>query len=579
MSSVVPEVAAPQVTALDPTKHVNYTLGMVLGVDDFTQEFAYLTGRDQWLARELLGYGTVCGLRVSIETDSDGPRVVVAPGTAVSPQGQIMRVQPAQCAYLNRWLLNRRQDLINRLGSPLTGTVTLYLVLCYRACPTDQLPVPGEPCRSEEETMAASRLADDFQLELRFDPPDQREEDAIRDFVAWLSQVEITDEPGDFVVLADFLAAIRAGAHPITSPPASPPDFMFGSPPAAMRIHPAQACLYLDAAFRLWVTELRPLWLGAGETGAGDPPNEQCVLLAALHVPIDVQGQVADTGTVTVDETRRPYLIHLRMLQEWLLCGSRVSGGGGGGGVGVSPSFTVAAETNFGQPPNPGSDPTFSRGNHTHGTPPPPESGTPSPTVVEEIAFGQLPEPGRAPTFSRGDHTHGTPRAPAGGAPSPTVVEEIAFGQTAAAGEDTTFSRGDHTHGTGNFVNYDLGVLSYSIIAAGWVSQVGPPHPPVYGGLSVVSVTPDPDPETRDFIALITFDRYGLPGATTQFIIKALPVLFLDDGNPVFFQVNFAGFDIGGFNLRLRAVDGLIPLNQAQLLEFMIEVSLFQVEG
>ena len=34
----------------DPAKHVNYNLGMVLGVDDFTQEFAYLSERDQWMA-------------------------------------------------------------------------------------------------------------------------------------------------------------------------------------------------------------------------------------------------------------------------------------------------------------------------------------------------------------------------------------------------------------------------------------------------------------------------------------------------------------------------------------------------
>jgi len=30
----------------DPSKHVNYTFGMLLGVDDFKQEFAYLSGRD-----------------------------------------------------------------------------------------------------------------------------------------------------------------------------------------------------------------------------------------------------------------------------------------------------------------------------------------------------------------------------------------------------------------------------------------------------------------------------------------------------------------------------------------------------
>ena len=35
--------ALPRLAPLDPTKHVKYTLGMVLGVDDFDQEFAYLS--------------------------------------------------------------------------------------------------------------------------------------------------------------------------------------------------------------------------------------------------------------------------------------------------------------------------------------------------------------------------------------------------------------------------------------------------------------------------------------------------------------------------------------------------------
>ena len=69
----------------NPTKHVNYNLGMVLGVDDFTQEFAYLSGRDQWLARDLIGYGTVSGLKVDPEVDvTKGPRIAVEPGMAVS---------------------------------------------------------------------------------------------------------------------------------------------------------------------------------------------------------------------------------------------------------------------------------------------------------------------------------------------------------------------------------------------------------------------------------------------------------------------------------------------------------------
>ena len=185
MSSFVPRATPPTLAEPDPTKHVKYTLGMVLGVDDFTQEFAYLSGRDQWLARDLLGYGTASGLRVGVELEAGAPQVLVAPGTAVSPRGQLIRVAPAQCADLNLWLTARREELRQRLGSAPAdrALLRLYVVVCYRDCATDMVPIPGEPCRSQEETVAPSRLADDFKLELRFEPPAQTEEDALRDFV------------------------------------------------------------------------------------------------------------------------------------------------------------------------------------------------------------------------------------------------------------------------------------------------------------------------------------------------------------------------------------------------------------
>ncbi|HEX5708009.1 MAG TPA: hypothetical protein VFX96_11975, partial [Pyrinomonadaceae bacterium] len=91
----------------DPTKHVNFSFGMVLGVDDLKQEFAYLAGRDQWLARDLLGYGTAVGLKVSTDYDGESQGVVeveVEPGAALSPRGQLIRVATTQCADLNGWL-------------------------------------------------------------------------------------------------------------------------------------------------------------------------------------------------------------------------------------------------------------------------------------------------------------------------------------------------------------------------------------------------------------------------------------------------------------------------------------------
>ena len=92
--------AAPVV---DPTKHVNYSYGMVLGVDDFTQEFAYHSNRDRWAARDVEGYGTLVGLRVTVEENKAGAlEVVVTAGTALNPRGELIRVPVAQCAELER---------------------------------------------------------------------------------------------------------------------------------------------------------------------------------------------------------------------------------------------------------------------------------------------------------------------------------------------------------------------------------------------------------------------------------------------------------------------------------------------
>ena len=131
MSSFIPRATAPTLSEPDPAKRVNYTLGMVLGVDDFTQEFAYLSGRDQWTARDVLGYGTVSGLRVTIESEEGRPQVLVTPGAAINPRGRLIRVSPSQCADLRLWLSAHGQEISDSIGVVLSNQalLRLYVVL------------------------------------------------------------------------------------------------------------------------------------------------------------------------------------------------------------------------------------------------------------------------------------------------------------------------------------------------------------------------------------------------------------------------------------------------------------------
>ena len=63
----------PARTLPAPDKHVNYTYGMVLGVDDFIQEHAYHSAYHRQLAHELVGSGRVRGLGVTFTPATSEP--------------------------------------------------------------------------------------------------------------------------------------------------------------------------------------------------------------------------------------------------------------------------------------------------------------------------------------------------------------------------------------------------------------------------------------------------------------------------------------------------------------------------
>jgi len=359
-------------SAPDPARHVNYAKGMVLGVDDFTQEFAYLAGRDQWLARDAIGYGTLSGLGVYVEDGgADGPRLRVAPGSALAVSGKLICVTADQCCVLNKWLAKpENARTVTQLlgGSPphsppmspepgTSGTISLYLTLCYADCLTAAVPIPGEPCRSDDQLMAPSRVADDFCLELRAAAPPQVEDGALRDFIQWLKgNVQVVDSGSPPADQAAWLAALRGAVQAwldamAASPPLSPPasvatlgDFLVDlSTPLSVPIEQLRA--FLQVSFRFWVTELRPMWM-ARRCHAPADKSQDCVLLARLELPVEWVGgspsgvwEVEDTAdAVSVDESGRPVIVHQRLLQEWMLLG-----GGGVGSVsslpqGLSPS-------------------------------------------------------------------------------------------------------------------------------------------------------------------------------------------------------------------------------------------------
>jgi hypothetical protein len=361
----------------DSGKRVNYTLGMLLGVDDFVQEAAYHGARRRELARELLGYGTARGLQVLLEPDGDlGPRLRVTPGMAWTPSGSPVCVAADQCCNLNAWLAAQATQVEQALaaaGSPPPASLTLHAVLSFAECLTDNVPIPGEPCRTEDALMQPSRVTDGFRLELRLRAPAQREEDAVRDFVDWIFAIPV-GENSPPLTEEGFVEQVRTAAlawlQP-TSPPLDPADFMFGAPPAAT--HSSDALLRI--ALRVWTTELRPLWrarFGCDGGAAASGSADDAVLLASLDVPLvgGAGGRQVDDSLAPadlqrlVDESRRPILLSLRMVQE-LVTQAPIPAAGD----------TVQLERTFGRAAKPGTSANYSREDHSHGTPVLPKLG------------------------------------------------------------------------------------------------------------------------------------------------------------------------------------------------------------
>lgn len=349
-------------TASAVYKRVRYTTGLVLGVDEFEQDQAYLMERDRLHQRALHGYGTVHGLPVELAPDDGsgaGPELRVGPGLAIDPHGQHICVPETQCARLDDWLAAQSGDDLD-LGDPPTARVSLYVVLRYRACATDAVPLPGQPCRSLDDTMAASRFADDFALDLTFERPPHVEERVIRLFGDLLNAIQVSDsetpvDRDDMIAVVQALAETESGdtlqdVLDTLDPGGTPPT------PEDLFVLPEQARDLFRTLARMWVTEVRPQVLRTGreddpldiayrDEGAGRcssvPDGDDNVLLAEISVQVEatedgIRRVPGDPSDIDIIERDRPILIATRLLQEGPAAFPG-AGGGDGGGPGPGP--------------------------------------------------------------------------------------------------------------------------------------------------------------------------------------------------------------------------------------------------
>ena len=316
-------------------KRVLYSHGLVLGVGELKTEQNYVLEQYYGHDRRLHGYGTVSGLGLEIRYLGGDAECVVHPGWAVDLQGHGICVSDAQCAKLNQWLAQQQEagDLSSPFDVSGVASIDAYVLLCYRECETDKVPIPVGPCLSLDKAMVASRIADAFELKLATEPPAQAEEDAIRRLGDVLSRVSIATGPGGLTTPDALVAEIR-GLLDVALDPSS-----VASTPADLVLDPAYAEEIVRAGLRVFVTELRPALVPDGGACLNGPRDQCCVLLGRLQFDFTkgLAGPQVVANSVAIDERRRPFLLSARVLQEAVLANMLP----GLAGTSSAPLFTV----------------------------------------------------------------------------------------------------------------------------------------------------------------------------------------------------------------------------------------------
>lgn len=312
---------------LDPDARVNYEFGLVLGVEEFRQEQFYHLQKEYLHNRGLHGYGVVSGLQVSPERTADNDvRVNVGAGVGIDQCGRTFTIRSDQCAYLRAWLERHRQRL-----SLTEGPLALYVIGTYDECQDALVSIAGQPCASSEQSLAASRIRDSFNITLSATPPAMPAWEAIRRLAALMSLVRVVDEltpenseeaqiAARVRVLDDLAALDELGG---------PPDEVDGFFHPPYWLLPAQDLPQtLDRLFMIWVTEVRPRLAPAVIDGCGaSDPVETGVLLGRIDLNLTdaaapIQFDFGEEAAPAASHDDRPYLLQTQAIQELLTLGN-----------------------------------------------------------------------------------------------------------------------------------------------------------------------------------------------------------------------------------------------------------------
>jgi len=312
--------AIGEMLPVDPFRSLYVHFGMLLGVEDFRTLDAYHRGKmwfhSGWLHRQ----GTIWGLRVSIDEESNEIRVEA--GSAIDELGRELILHQPACLNLNSWYEKHKDDAVLQALVEVdeeTGEVKFdaHVTIQFNACLNRQVPAISEPCDSSNVTTAYSRVIETVDIQmLPGKAPEWRSESGQLPFhrVRLLFQLEAPFTDEDEVVIDDDQAVLDAQAD-ILALPASE--------------QPAAYLQWMRHFSALDEMAMQPAEVNQGETFSIFPAAEPGAIpladiLQLRLLPTESGWSINGGG---VDNTIRPVHLPTSTIQE-LVCGPAFSATG-----------------------------------------------------------------------------------------------------------------------------------------------------------------------------------------------------------------------------------------------------------
>lgn len=172
MSQIGSEAISDPLEESPPAERVNYATGQMLDVSDFQDEQTYHRAQLARLTKNLIGHGTVSGLRVTPPEADDGEwELRVEPGLAADRYGRLIAVSVPQCIRLTHWFDDQETEALlaavhSAPVAPSGDAVVADLFMSAHSCGRGKTPAFATGPFDALDAVVSSRLEERSQLEL-----------------------------------------------------------------------------------------------------------------------------------------------------------------------------------------------------------------------------------------------------------------------------------------------------------------------------------------------------------------------------------------------------------------------------